>query len=337
MARRKRASDPLGGRLARLAALRENPTTPAAVTELRAALADRSMHAVAKAAEIAGEFEITEREPELAASFGRLMIDPTETDKACVAKAAIIEALVRLGAEQPDIYLAGARHIQLEPVWGGCKDTAGGLRGACAMALVRIAHAQAYEVLADLLADRDTAARVGAAEAAGHGAPHVVAPLLRLKILLGDEEARVLGACFGSLLRVSPRESLTFVAGHLGAPSTEVREAAAFALGDSQLAAAFDHLRSWRENSLSREMSRVALLAIALLRIDEALDYLIELVGSAPTLTARQALEAVSVHCERPVVRERVLRAAGRRADLALQAAEFLPRVGEGSGQVEDS
>jgi len=266
MARRTRASDSLQRRLARLAALRENPTAPDAVAELRAALADRSMHAIAKAAEIAGEFEIAELEPELAAAFRRVMADPTETDKGCVAKAAIVEALVRLGAEQPDIYLAGARHVQLEPVWGGRKDTAGGLRGACAMGLVRSAHAQAYNVLAGLLADGEPAARVGAAEAAGHGAPHVVGPLLRLKILLGDEEARVIGACFGSLLRVSPRESLTFVAGHLGAPSAEVQEAAAFALGESQLPGAFGPLRAWREHSPSRERDRVALLAIALLR-----------------------------------------------------------------------
>jgi hypothetical protein len=191
------------------------------------------------------------------------------------------------------------------------------------MGLVRTAHAEAYEIVAALLADKEEQARVGAADAAGHGAPHVVVPLLHLKVLSGDAEPRVLGACFGALLAVAPRESLSFVTRFLDEATPEVQEAAALALGDSQLPEAFALLRAWGERATFRDAGRVALLAISLLRLPAALDHLIGLVGSAPLAVARQALEVVSVHCEREGVRERVVAAVrgrkGRELDGMLE------------------
>jgi hypothetical protein len=323
MARVRPSAAALKNRLARLRALQDDGATTETVTEIRVALADPSEHVVAKAAELTGELEVTDLEPELVAAFQRLMTGPIENDHGCVAKSACVEALVRLGADQPEVYLAAARHVQLEPVWGGRTDTAAGLRGAGAMGLVRGAHSEAYEIVAALLADKEEQARVGAADAAGHGAPHVVVPLLRLKVLAGDVEPRVLGACFGALLAVAPRESLAFVVRFLDEATPEVQEAAALVLGESQLPEAFELLRAWGERATFRDAGRVALLAISLMRLPAALDHLIALVGTAPVAVARQALEAVSVHCEREGVRDRVASAArgrkGRELDAMLE------------------
>ncbi len=315
---RRRAQDPLESRLATLQALRERPDAPGAVAELRAALGDRSSHAVAKAAEIAGERELTALEPDLAAAFERLLVDAPRADKGCLGKTAIAEALVRIGAERAELYRAGARHVQLEPVWGGRADTAARLRAACAMGLVRMGDPHAYDVAAALLVDPEAPARMGAAEALGHGVAYVATPLLRMKTLAGDAEARIVGECFASLLRLAPEASLPFVSAFLDASAPEVQEAAAFALGESQLADALEPLRRWQQRA--DDGGRIALLAIALLRLDAALDFLVTLVGTAPPRLARLALDALAAPCERAAVRERVLRAARDREDGALEA-----------------
>ena len=47
-----------------------------------------------------------------------------------------MEALARLGYDDPSVFLRGLRHIQFEPVYGGRVDTAVDLRGASAFGLV---------------------------------------------------------------------------------------------------------------------------------------------------------------------------------------------------------
>src|SRR6266852_5744188 len=87
-------------KVAHLKTLRNDPHSSAALTELRKVLADRSNYVVARAAEIVGEFEIRTLAPELVAAFHRLTIEPAKTDPQCLAKTAIVEALVKI--EQDD-------------------------------------------------------------------------------------------------------------------------------------------------------------------------------------------------------------------------------------------
>src|SRR5262249_25023442 len=119
---------------------------------------------VAAAAALSARFRFTDLATEMVAAFDRFMIDPTETDKTCSAKTAIVDELNELDFQEPDVFLAGIRHIQLEPVWGGSRDTAADLRAGCAMAVVRIGHPQANVLLADLLADSERAVRIAAAQ-----------------------------------------------------------------------------------------------------------------------------------------------------------------------------
>ena len=48
---------------------------------------------------------------------------------------AIARALFALDYDGEGLYLAGMRHVQMEPGWGGSSDTAVELRGMCAMGL----------------------------------------------------------------------------------------------------------------------------------------------------------------------------------------------------------
>ena len=115
MGRRQRLED----QLSELSALRAAPTSPETQAALRRALASRASHIVARAAEIVGQFQLSELDRDLVQAFERFMVNPTKTDPGCAAKTAVAEALYRMEAYQLDTYLVGIGHVQMEPVWGG--------------------------------------------------------------------------------------------------------------------------------------------------------------------------------------------------------------------------
>src|SRR5512147_154480 len=127
--------------LAALNCLRDDPTSAAALTQLRKGLAGKSSHVAAKAAQIAGESEIGALVPDLVAAFERFMLNPVKSDPNCSAKAAIADALYRIGHDDEGVFLRGIRHRQMEPVYGGRIDTAIDLRAASALGLARMNHA----------------------------------------------------------------------------------------------------------------------------------------------------------------------------------------------------
>jgi HEAT repeat protein len=272
--------------------------------ELRRALAGRSAHVAAKAAQIAGECELESVVPDLVAAFERFLDNPVKSDPQCVAKAAIVEALQRMAACEPGVYLRGIGHVQLEPVWGGRADSAAGLRGVSAFGLV---------------ADPEPRARVAAARAIGAREDESGIPLLRLKALVGDEDPEVVSECFSALLSLGGGESVEFVARFLDHAAEETRESAALALGSSRRAEALAVLRRSFEQSPGEPRRRTALLAISMLKRDEALEFLLALVAEAPGPTARLALEALALHRYDDALVVRV-RAAAVRDDADLTA-----------------
>ena len=71
-----------------------------------------------------------------------------------------------LAHEEARVYARGLRHVQMEAVWGGKEDTAGALRGHCALALVSCRDMPDMEMLSHLLeslTDIDKTVRVAAA------------------------------------------------------------------------------------------------------------------------------------------------------------------------------
>ena len=135
-------------------------------------------------------------------------------------------------------------------------------------------------LLVDALADPQKDVRIAAAQALGYVGTVPPGLLLRLKARIGDGEPEVLSECFSGLLTIDPKENLPFVSRFLETGGLARAEAAAIALGNSRLPEAFDVLRSCWQRSSSSELREQVLLAIAMLRLPVAIDYLLELVAS---------------------------------------------------------
>jgi HEAT repeat protein len=307
--------------LSDLRRLRAEPGAPEAVPRLREALTEPSPHAVARAAGLVAELELSALVGDLEAAFDRLMKDPARSDKGCGGKAAIARALDRLETADGRTFLRGIRHVQMEPVFGGQVDTAVELRGACALALARMRHPAALTELAERLADPEAPARATAARALGELGREEGGALLRLRARIGDEPSVML-ECLTALLRLSPAPSLSFVTGFLEAPQAEVAEAAAAALGSSRRPEALGVLREWYGRVLDGPRRRAALLAMSTLRREDALDFLLGLVREAPPERAREAIAALGIYRGDERLAGRV-----RDAARAREGADLLPEA----------
>jgi HEAT repeat protein len=306
-------------KLARLRQLRGEPSSPQRLLELRRSLRDPSNFVVAEAAEIAGEGLLTDLAPDLAEAFNRFLDNPVKKDKLCRAKIALVEALNKLEFADETFYLGGIRYVQLEPAWGGPNDTAVPVRVACAFGLVRLRHRGVLALLVDMLTDPEKAARVGAVQALTYSGTEAAGLLLRLKARLGDAEPEVLSECFGGILELVPEQGVSFVAEFLTAADEAVREAALLALGSSRRPEALEVLKSFAEKHPGK-LQEVAHVALALLRLSAATDYLLSLVADPSQAVALSALDALSVHRHDPRVRERAAAAVPGSGDAALRA-----------------
>jgi HEAT repeat protein len=304
-------------KLLRLRSLRNQQLAAAGVEELHTALGDASNLVVAEAAAVIGDNAVQELAADLVAAFDRLMIEPQGCDKQCRGKIAIVEALNKLEYAGPEVFLRGIAHVE-EPRWQDPdQDAAGPLRAHCAFGLARINPPDLLLLLTDLLLDRDKAARAGAVRALGGSGSLAAIPLLRFKAQLGDKEAEVMGDCFAALLALAPAQSLPFVARFLQSGSEPVQEAAVFALAESRRPEAFTVLKDfWPRAPL--DLQEAVLLAIAMLRIPAALDFLIDLVARKDPHT-RAALFALAIHRHYGKIKESVAAAVQTNGEPAVQ------------------
>jgi HEAT repeat protein len=316
---------PLEETILALRHVRESPHTEASRQELRRVLQGEGCHAVARAASLVGELSLEALVPDLVATFPRFFDGLPRTDPGCAAKTAIVEALRRLEQDERALYRRAAAHVQMEPVFGGRVDTAVDLRGAAALALAETAGADVLTDLADLLADPEPPVRISAARAvAVHGRGNGI-PLLHLKALAGDSEPRVVSECLLALLRLDAREEMPFVASFLEKKDDEA-EAAAIALGESRLAEALPVLEAWLGPARRRGLGRAALLAIASLRRDAAVDLLLSLARDEEAPTARDALDALASIGSDAALYERAKAAVGARPELGHALARAFGR-----------
>lgn len=282
--------------LARLNKIRTMPTSDAAIQELRQALKSKSNHVVVRAAEIIAELGLDQLHNEMASTFERLLDRPVKTDPGCNAKTAIAEALWRSGYAQEGLFLRGAHCIQLEPVYGGKEDTAARLRVICAMALVQMNYPQVMNALADLLADPELDARIGAVRAITFSGQAAGIPLLRFKAHIGDKDPRVRYECFQALLKLDPQGSVALIATYLDHGEEAVCEAALIALGESKQHEAVTILIDWWQRTLNPALRRIGLTALAVSRDQEAIEFLLSLVAQAPKKVATETLEALKIY-----------------------------------------
>jgi HEAT repeat protein len=288
--------------VAALDALRHGPEE-ARVAPLRKALGHRNNFIVAKAADLIREF-LRERglanlTPELLAAFDRFFDDPVKTDPQCWAKNAVSRTLAAMEYQDETVFLRGMRHIQLEPVWGGSSDTAGTLRATCAFALVQcrsLTEKDLLEHLVELLADKDKTVRAEVVRAIEQVGSPSASLLLRLRAVLasdgpGADEPDVLGACYSGILRIEGVRAIPWMRRFLISADDNAAEAA-LALAGTHSPESFETLLEFFTQANDPWWRSVLLSAISLTRQDEALEFLLELVGKE-SLDAEPAIEAI--------------------------------------------
>ncbi len=331
MARRR----PLEATLAALRRVRERPDDEASRAELSRVLEGEGSHAVARAAALVGELDLAPLVPELVLAFPRFFADLPQADPGCSAKTAIVLALRRLGHEDAPLYRRAARHVQMEPVFGGRVDTAVDLRGSAALALGETGDRDALVLLAELLADPEPPVRISAARAVSAFGSDAGIPLLRLRALVPEPEPRVVSECLLSLLRLDAAGQTEFVASFLE-KGDALAEAAAVALGEARSALAFASLRDWLPQAARRGLTRTALIAIASLRRDEAIELLLAVVREDPSPAARDALQALSSLGAAEALVERARAAAAARPELATALERAFERAVPRAGRSKD-
>jgi HEAT repeat protein len=291
-------------RLAEVATLAKAPDTPETRKQLRKHLTSKTGLIVAKTAEIIAHVEGHDFTPDLVAAFHRFMLDPAKTDKGCAAKNAIVKALLAADCDDEELFRTGIRHVQHEPGWGGRSDTAAPLRALCGLGLVQVGSPDAMNELAALLADKEADARIGGAGALGHCGP-TAAPLLRFKVLTGDEESAVLAECLSSLMTLSPSGSFEFVARFVDPKYPLLYEHAALALAESRLPGVFELLNEKWTATFDREFKQTLLLPIALTRSEGARDFLISVLETGEVKMATAAIATLGIYREDATMRKR--------------------------------
>jgi HEAT repeat protein len=306
--------------LAAIHAIRQAPEKYDPARDLAPFLDHKSNHVVAAAAATVERLEAGALAPGLVQAFERLMRDPTKLDQGSKAMIAIVQALVMLEDPAARVFFAGIRHVQKEGSFGPPVDVAAPLRGLCARGLARMGHPGALLECVTLLADPEIPARTGAIRAIADSGRPEGALLLRLKALTGDKEIEVTGECFTALLALDPSGSVEFVGKFLNSKDEDIAEQAALALGESHLRAAFPVLREAWESGGARERRRRLLTAIALLRIDEALEFLLERLAAESGVVAADALAGLLFYARDEAVAARIENIVRERGDAALQA-----------------
>jgi HEAT repeat protein len=279
--------------IAALEALRHEPEE-ARTDGLRKALKNRNNFIVGKATDLVRELNGAQLTPDLLIAYDRFFDDAAKADPQCWAKNALSRALASFELQDEAVFLRGIRHIQMEPVWGGQSDTAGTLRATCALALVQcrgLTEKTLLEHLVELLADSDKSVRIEVARAIEQIGSPSASLLLRLRAVLGSDEAEVLGACYGGVLRIEGTRAIPWAARFL-APADDNAAEAALALAAIHSTEAFEALRGCMADARDPWWRSVLLSAIALTRQDVALEFLLERVGN-DGLDAEPAIEAV--------------------------------------------
>jgi len=283
--------------LAQLESLRDaDPASTEA--PLRKALTHRNNFIVAKAAKLAATHNHRTLTEALIAAFDRFLPDGAhdagKLDPQCWAKNAIAEALAAFEHQEPELFLAGMKYIQLEGTWGGTTDTAGTLRGVCALALVQcrgLSNTQVLTHLTPLFADKQLPVRVNAARAVEQIGTDASALLLRLRAELASDEPELLGACYSGVLRLEGPSAIPWAARFLRpAEPDDTAAEAAFAIAETRTEAAATLLIATYKTTRDQDFRGALLAALALTRQETAIDFLFAQIADG-NKTARKALE----------------------------------------------
>jgi hypothetical protein len=268
---------------AELAALEElrNASLEAAEPELAKALNFRNNFLVSKAAAVALHHGLTGLTPNLAAAFPRFLENGAKSDPQCWAKNALAKVLAAFEYQESELFLIGMHHIQLEPVWGGSVDTAGTLRGTCALALVQCRELDSHRLLIHLIslfADKELPVRVDAVRAVVQVGSDSASLLLRLRAELASDEPELLGSCYSGVLALEGPTAIPWAAKFLSLEDDAAAEAA-MAIAQTHTPEAFQLLRTAFAKARDPWFRAAVLSAVALTRQQEATDWLLDLMA----------------------------------------------------------
>ena len=313
--------DPVERALEHLGELRHAALSDQVISEIRQSLRNRSNLIIAKAAKVARELQARALVPDLVASFHNLMADAPRLDKRCAALTEIAAALHELDCDDPEPYVTGLRHVQMEGSFGPPVDAAAKLRGLCAQGLLRTRYPNALDEVVRLLVDREAEARLGAVKALATNGGDAGVLLLKLKVYVGDREAEVLGECFTGLLAAAPERSVDFVAQYVDSAEEAIAEAAILALGESRQERGFEVLKEKWRRTVAGPLRQVLLVAMACSRLEPAIAYLLAIAGEASPKTAAQAIEALATYRSSERIRSSLERVVGQRNEQVVTQA----------------
>jgi len=261
------------------------------------ALGNRHYRLVAKAAVVSGEQLLYDTEANLIDAYRRFLDNPGKKDPHCIAKGAIVRALVALDCQNHAFFSTAMRYRQLEPTWGGSVDTALDLRNSSAMGLVGTSYPRAAVAVAELLNDDEAYVRIGALRALACIPQDRAEPLLRFKALSGDPEAEVVGECFTALLQLEPDDTLEFVAGFLEHDDLEIAGYAALALGESRFPPALNAIRdAFDRPYVDKEFRRLLVRAAVLQRCEPAYQWLLDIARERDTAASEIIIEELGIY-----------------------------------------
>ena len=255
-----------------LAALDEIPLhTPDGAARFRKALTGKSNLVAAKAARLIGNALWLELTADLAFELRRLLAVTLGADKGCSAKIAIARALHQLEHDDAEVFLAGMKCIQREPVWGGSEDVAAELRSICAAGLAGSTYPFKLRALVDLMADPEWRAREGAIRAISALGSDAAALLIRFKVLVGDSEPDVFSTCLAGLIELEGAAALPLVESFTAnRQPEEIRDAAILALGSCRRPDAAEKLTGLFSRTIDPDSRKTILLALATSRTEVA-------------------------------------------------------------------
>jgi HEAT repeat protein len=266
-----RKTDRVEAQFESLADLRNSRDVP----QLAPFLDSRVNLVVAKAADIAGEWRAGDLTPNLESAFERLMRNPAVLDKGCAALTSIARALYALDYSGSAVFLAGIRHVQMEPGWGRAVDAAVELRGVCALGLTQTRYDGILFELVRLLADREWKARLYAARALAAMNASGAALVLQFKTSIGDEEPEVTGECAAGLVAHDPARYVSFITEYLEGADEPVAESVILALAGVRSDRAADLLIGRWKKPATRAMRQALLTSLATHRSERAVDFLV--------------------------------------------------------------
>ncbi|MGD1866501.1 MAG: hypothetical protein ACFB0D_18270 [Phormidesmis sp.] len=289
------------------------------IESLRKIIRGKQPIAIAPTTKIIIRHSLIQLIPDMVTAFDRMLVNGADTDPNCKAKWAIANTLYQLEKPNADLFLSGIRHVQPEPVWGKTIDTAPPLRSLCALGLVQANYSTVLEELADLLADPEHDARAGAARAVGYSQNPAGIPLLRLKVLMGDAEPQVMSECFIALLKLSGEQApMVLCALESGSPA--LQELAAIALGEARIPEAFPAIKRQWQRTRETDLRGSFLLAIATLRSEDSMAFLLDQLERGNLPDAKDALIALDIYRNTTEIWQQIIRIIQFRENAELTA-----------------